>query len=97
MAIRTKSKSHLFRSYRALQGLSQREVAEALGEPQHYVSFLETGKAIPPLKIAKKICRLLKAPLEELFPELRVDGRPSAKGRRELSQPKPERSRHERL
>ena len=73
MSIKTKSKSHLFRSYRALRGLSQQQVAEALGEPQHYVSFLETGKAIPPLRIAKKICRLLRAPLEELFPELSDD------------------------
>ena len=73
MAIKTKSKSHLFRSYRALQGLSQREVAEALGEPQHYVSFLETGKALPPPQVARKICKLLKAPMKELFPELRDD------------------------
>ena len=69
MAIKTKSRSHLFRSYRALRGLSQQDVAEALGEPQHYVSFLETGKALPPPKIARKICRLLEAPMEELFPD----------------------------
>ena len=73
MAIRTKSKSHLFRSYRALRGLSQQDVARALGEPQHYVSFLETGKALPPRGVARKICKLLKAPMEELFPELSGD------------------------
>ena len=63
-------KSRLFRSYRALRGLSQLDVAEAIGEEQYYVSFLETGKALPPLATAKKICRLLRAPMEELFPEL---------------------------
>jgi len=83
VSVRTKSKSRLFRSYRALQGLSQRELAEAIGEEQYYMSFVETGKAVPPLKVAKQICRLLKAPIEELFPELRVDMRPSVKGRKQ--------------
>ena len=73
MAIKAKSKSHLFRSYRALQGLSQQQVAEAIGEEQYYISFLETGKCIPPLRVARKICRLLRAPLKELFPELSGD------------------------
>ena len=63
-------KSRLFRSYRALRGLSQLDVAEAIGEEQYYVSFLETGKCIPPLRVARKICRLLRAPLKELFPDL---------------------------
>ena len=81
MAIKTKSKSHLFRSYRALRGLSQQQVAEAIGEQPYYISLLETGKAIPPLKIAREICKLLKAPLEELFPDL-VDSRFSSKGAR---------------
>lgn len=82
MSIKTKSKSHLFRSYRALRGLSQQDVARALGEEQYYVSFLETGKALPPVAIAKKICKLLKAPMEELFPELSDDSRPPVKGRK---------------
>ena len=84
MSIRTKSKSRLFRSYRALQGLSQRQLAEAIGEEQYYMSFVETGKAVPPLKVAKQICRLLRAPLKELFPDLvKEDGRPSVKGRKQ--------------
>ena len=71
MAVKTKS--YLFRSYRALRGLSQQDIAQEIGEHGYYVSLVETGRAIPPPKIARKICRLLRAPLEELFPELRVD------------------------
>ena len=84
MSIKTKSRSRLFRSYRALRGLSQRQLAEAIGEEQYFISVVETGKAVPPLKVAKQICRLLKAPLEELFPTLeKQDMRPSVKGRKQ--------------
>jgi len=76
MSVKTKSKSHLFRSYRALQGISQREMAKALGEHQYYVSILETGRAIPPPRVARKICRMLKAPMNVLFPDLRDDRAP---------------------
>ena len=79
MAVKTKS--YLFRSYRALQGLSQQDIAQAIGEHGYYVSLVETGRAIPPLATAKKICRLLRAPMEELFPELSGDSRPPVKGR----------------
>ncbi len=72
MAVKTKS--YLFRSYRALRGLSQQDIAQEIGEHGYYVSLVETGRAIPPLKIAKKIARLLRAPVGELFPELRNDG-----------------------
>ena len=75
MAVKTKS--YLFRSYRALQGLSQQDIAQEIGEHGYYVSLVETGRAIPPLKVAKKICKLLKAPMGELFPELKDDSRPS--------------------
>ena len=85
MSIRTKElRSRLFRSYRALRGLSQRQLAEAIGEEQYFMSVVETGKAVPPLKVAKQICRLLKAPIEELFPTLtKQDVRPSVKGRKQ--------------
>ena len=72
MAVKTKSP--LFRSYRALRGLSQQDIARAIGEHGYYVSLVETGKAIPPLRIAKKIARLLRAPVGELFPELKDNG-----------------------
>ena len=65
-----KNRSRFFRSRRALRRMSQTDLAEAIGYSVVRLSHFETGKAIPPIATAKKICRLLRAPMEELFPDL---------------------------
>ena len=69
--------------------MSQAELGEEIGKNQATVSEYERGyrscitdKRKPPLEIAKKICKVLKTPLADLFPELR-DMRPSVKGRKQ--------------
>ena len=68
-----KSRSHLFRSRRALRRMSQTDLADAIGYSAVRLSHFETGKALPPLKVARKICKVLKTDLAELFPELSDD------------------------
>ncbi len=65
-----KSRSHLFRSRRALRRMSQFDLADAIGYSAVRLSHFETGKANPPLEVAEQICEILDAPLEELFPDL---------------------------
>ena len=65
-----KSRSRFFRSRRALRRMSQTDLAEAIGYSVVRLSHFETGKANPPLEVAEQICKLLKAPMGELFPEL---------------------------
>jgi len=68
-----KSRSRFFRSRRALRRMSQTDLAEAIGYSTVRLSHFETGKANPPLEVAEQICKILKAEMEELFPELSDD------------------------
>ena len=72
---RTKNRSRFFRSRRALLQMSQIDLAEAIGYTSVRLSHFETGRALPPPQVARKICKLLKAEMSELFPDL-VDRAP---------------------
>jgi transcriptional regulator with XRE-family HTH domain len=57
------------RSKREASGLNQRELAEKAHIPQSTVSELERGARKPWFKVAKKLARVLKVPIHELFPQ----------------------------
>lgn len=57
--------------YRKTQQLSQKEVALLLGHKKStQVSRWENGEKLPTLKNALMLGSILKAPVEELFPDL---------------------------
>ncbi|TAJ45672.1 helix-turn-helix transcriptional regulator [Methanofollis fontis] len=55
------------REYRALQGLTQGELAIAVGVRRETIVFLEKGKYNPSLKLAWRVSRALGAGIEDLF------------------------------
>lgn len=59
---------NFIKSKRLLAGLSQAEIANALGysTPQ-FISNWERGISLPPIGSLRKIAELLKVPAEELF------------------------------
>ena len=59
---------------RVARGMTQDELGQKIGQGQTMVSHFESGRLKVSVKDAKKICKLLKAPMGELFPELRDDG-----------------------
>ena len=74
-------KASMMKLARVARGMNQSELGEKIGKHQATVSEYERGyrlgirdKRKPPLEIAKKICKVLKTPLADLFPELRDDG-----------------------
>jgi len=50
-------------------GISQRQLAEKVHYPQSTISELERGVRKPWPKVAKKLSRALKMPVNELFPQ----------------------------
>ena len=83
-------KASMMKLARVARGMSQAELGKKIGKTQVTVSEYERGyrssitdKRKPPLEVAKQICKVLKTTLADLFPELRVDGRPSVKGRKQ--------------
>jgi transcriptional regulator with XRE-family HTH domain len=61
--------SLLLRNMRIRAGLTQTEVAIALGKPQSYVSKYETGERRLDLIELSELCRALKTTLPELIAE----------------------------
>ena len=57
------------REKREASGLNQRELAEKVHMPQSMLSDIERGVRKPWPKVAKKLSRVLKVPVRELFPE----------------------------
>ena len=81
MTKKRKSRSHYFRSRRALRRMSQTDLANAIGYSAVMISHYETGRSLPPLGVAKQICKVLRTDLRELFPELvDDDSRPRREG-----------------
>ena len=58
----------ILRTKREATGLNQRELAEKAHVPQSTVSELERGTRKPWPKVARKLSRILKMPVSELFP-----------------------------
>ncbi len=55
------------REQRALRGLSQAEVATALGVSRQTVISIETGRYLPSLPLAFRIARFFDVPVEKMF------------------------------
>lgn len=55
------------REYRAKYGLSQDDLAKAVGVRRETIGNLENGKYNPSLKLAMDIAAILQATVEELF------------------------------
>lgn len=53
---------------------SQEDVAKMLGTSQQVISFIEQGKRNPSLIIAKRMEAIYKTPMEELFPDIFLEG-----------------------
>jgi len=52
---------------RESQGLSQAQLADALGVSRQTVNYLERGKYVPSLTLAMKIAKFFKIPIEQIF------------------------------
>jgi len=62
--------SKKLREIRTSQGLSQRQVAEALHMNRSTYTYYETGKVIPDVITLKKIAEFFSVPVENLcYPE----------------------------
>ena len=56
------------RAIREAQGLSQKEVAEAAGIDQSYLSMIESGqRRNPGMRIVSRLAQALQKPLTDLF------------------------------
>ncbi|WP_298802414.1 helix-turn-helix transcriptional regulator [uncultured Pseudokineococcus sp.] len=55
------------RELRQAEGLSQRELGEALGVSRQTVNSLETGRYDPSLPLAIAVARRFRRPVEEIF------------------------------
>lgn len=67
-------------------GLSQRELAKAVGTSQQQIQRIESGVQAVRLHLAAGIAAALKSPLDELFPKLRQSKQRSTRKRREKQQ-----------
>jgi putative transcriptional regulator len=63
------------RERRVQAGLTQAELAAALGVSRQTVISIENGRYLPSLPLAFRIARLFEVPLEHLFELTEEDGR----------------------
>lgn len=59
--------SNRIRVFRAEQGMSQAELAAAIGVSRKTISTIEVGRFVPSTIIALKIARYFQVPVEEIF------------------------------
>ncbi len=50
------------------KGLTQEQVAEKIGKSRQMITFIETGREIPNVKMLQKIARALGVKVKELIP-----------------------------
>jgi putative transcriptional regulator len=55
------------KSARAAKGMSQKDVADALGVTRQTINAIESGDYNPTIRLCIAICRLLDKTLNELF------------------------------
>jgi putative transcriptional regulator len=55
------------KEYRAKKNLTQEDLANAAGVRRETIVFLEQGKYVPSLRLARDIARVLGAKIEDLF------------------------------
>ena len=58
---------NLVKEYRVAKGLSQAELAEAVGVSRNTISSIETGQYSPTAKLAYALCLVLEKSFEEVF------------------------------
>jgi putative transcriptional regulator len=63
------------RERRVQEGLTQAELAAALGVSRQTVISIENGRYLPSLPLAFRIARLFEVPLEHVFELTEEDGR----------------------
>jgi putative transcriptional regulator len=63
------------RERRAQQGLTQAQLAAALGVSRQTVISIENGRYLPSLALAFRIARVFGVPLEQLFEPTQEDER----------------------
>ena len=55
------------KEYRAKLGLTQEQLADAVGVRRETIVFLEQGKYNPSLKLAHDVAKVLKVKVDDLF------------------------------
>jgi putative transcriptional regulator len=55
------------KSARAALGLSQKDIADALGVTRQTINAIESGDYNPTIRLCTSICRLLHKTLDDLF------------------------------
>ena len=53
--------------YRAINNLTQADLAEKIGVSRQSINAIETNKYVPSTVLALKLSRLFKTPVEDLF------------------------------
>jgi putative transcriptional regulator len=59
-----------FQKYRSREGLSQRRVSLIANVSESHIRSIESGRGNPDVKLMFKLCRILNATPDELFPDL---------------------------
>jgi transcriptional regulator with XRE-family HTH domain len=59
--------SSLVRQYRAAAGLTQKQLAAAIGTSAAFISLLEQGKSEPSIGVLRSLARVLKVPVAAFF------------------------------
>lgn len=60
--------------YRTMKGMTQRQLADAVGVSFQAVSAYERGRKEPTMRVAKKLSEVLKVPIDNLVKEAVMDG-----------------------
>lgn len=60
-------KNERMRAARTDRGLSQQELADAVGATRQTIGLIEAGRYNPSLKLCTAICRMLGKTLDDLF------------------------------
>ena len=63
---------------RAVAGLSQADLAEAVGVTRQTIGLIEAGGYNPTLNLCVAICKALRVTLNDLFWEDEIDAEPNA-------------------
>jgi transcriptional regulator with XRE-family HTH domain len=59
--------NYRLKAARVLKGLTQLQLGEKLGMPEHDISRLETGRSVPDGRTKERIAAVLQKPAFELF------------------------------
>jgi transcriptional regulator with XRE-family HTH domain len=57
----------LFLDERLRNRFTQKQLGEAIGKTQQYISAIEKGKVVPPFREADRLARYMGVPVERIF------------------------------